>query len=148
LIKITVPCYPVTLLLPFSHVKIDHCDMQPESLAIDNPAVQKVLESATGEERSIQDVIGVDCAQLMQLRMAVKTSNAVGDPRYLCAECFTPVYLVQRPDTKRFFFRHQLEDGRCSAITRGKLSQDQNQCHKVQRYEGERSSSANEAMAG
>jgi len=99
--------------------------MQPELLAVENPAVLWVIESATGEERSAKEVIGADYAQLMQLRTAVKESNILGEPRYLCAECFTPVYLVQRPDEKRFFFRHQLEDGRCSAITRGELSQRQ-----------------------
>jgi hypothetical protein len=86
-------------------------NMQPESLTVDDPAVQRVLESATGEERSAAEVIGADRPQLIQLRMAVKTSNAKDEPLYLCAECFTPVYLVQCPGTKRYFFRHQLEEG-------------------------------------
>ena len=99
--------------------------VQPESLAVEDPAVPKLLESSTGEERMAAEIIGSDRSQLMQLRMAVKTSIKEGEPLYLCAECFTPVYLVQRAKMKRFFFRHQLEDGRCSATTRGELSQQQ-----------------------
>lgn len=95
------------------------------SLAVDDPAVRVVLESKTGEEHTSFEIIGSDRARLMRLRLAVKTSNREGKPQYLCAECFTPVYLVQQPASKKFFFKHTLEDGRCSAITRGELSQRQ-----------------------
>lgn len=36
-----------------------------------------------------------------------------------------PTYLVCRPEGQKLFFRHTLEDGRCSAITRGELSREE-----------------------
>lgn len=42
---------------------------------------------------------------------------------YLCPECFVPLSLLSRKERDRFFFRHTIEDGRCSAVTRGELTQ-------------------------
>jgi hypothetical protein len=100
-------------------------NVSPTSLAVRRPAVAKVLESASGVERDAQDVIGSDTDRLMQMRLSVRTSVLEGEPQYLCAECFTPVYLCCRRSTRHFFFRHSIEDGRCSAITRGELNHDE-----------------------
>lgn len=94
-----------------------------ETYSVRRPEVGVVLVSSTGEELRVQDVIGSDYGRLLQLRMEVKTSIQLGEPLYLCAECFSPVYLCRRQVTNRFFFRHTVEDGRCGAITRGELSQ-------------------------
>lgn len=95
-----------------------------ETYSVRRPEVGVVLESSTGKELRVQEVIGSDYPRLMQLRMEVKTSVQLGEPLYLCAECFSPVYLCRRQVTNRFFFRHTVEDGRCGAITRGELSQE------------------------
>lgn len=107
------------------------------SLTVRRPQVQVVLESTTGLERHVEDVIGTEFDKLMELRLAVKTSIKQGEPRYLCAECFTPVYLCRRRVTQHFFFRHTVEDGRCTAITRGQLSQDE---IKARKYNGAKES--------
>jgi len=95
------------------------------SLAARQLAVAKVLESVSGLELDAQDVIGSDTDRLMQMRLSVRTSVLEGEPLYLCAECFTPVYLCCLRSTRRFFFRHRIEDGRCSAKTRGELNHDE-----------------------
>lgn len=106
-------------------------------LAVVRPEIAKVLESASGIERSVVELLGYDYERLMQLRMDVKSSIQEGRPAYLCAECFTPVYVCRRKETQRFFFRHKIEDGRCSAITRGELSQDE---IKARKYNGAKES--------
>jgi hypothetical protein len=92
--------------------------------AVDNPEVTEVLDRSTGRYERHSDVIGDDWEKALQLRMEVQTNLEV-NPRFLCSQCMTPVYLVARPDDKKLFFRHTLEDGRCSAVTRGLLSQDE-----------------------
>ncbi|SFQ41113.1 hypothetical protein SAMN03159339_0387 [Variovorax sp. 770b2] len=59
----------------------------------------------------------------MQLRFDVKRLIKEDRAKYLCPECFVPVSLVSRKESRRFFFRHLVEDGSCSAVTRGELSQ-------------------------
>lgn len=105
-------------------------DIQPQSLAVARPEVSTILESASGLEYSVQNVIGSDYNLLLQLRLSVKTSILEGEPQYLCAECFTPVYLCCRRSTRRFFFRHTIEDGRCGASTRGELTHEEIQARK------------------
>jgi hypothetical protein len=83
-----------------------------------------VLDRATGRFERHADVIGDDWAKAVQIRMAAQTELA-DNPRFLCSQCMTPVYLVCMQDAKKLFFRHTLEDGRCSAVTRGLLSQDE-----------------------
>lgn len=92
--------------------------------AVEKPEVSEVLDRATGRFERHIDVIGDDWEKALQLRLDVQTDLDV-NPRFLCSECMTPVYLVARPEDKKLFFRHTLEDGRCSAVTRGLLSQDE-----------------------
>ncbi|MCP5285393.1 MAG: hypothetical protein H6933_10875 [Burkholderiaceae bacterium] len=92
--------------------------------AVGNPEVAEVLDRMTGLYERHVDVIGDDWERALQLRMEVQTTLEV-NPRFLCSECMTPVYLVSKPEGKKLFFRHTLEDGRCSAVTRGLLSQDE-----------------------
>lgn len=73
----------------------------------------------------------------MQLRFDVKRLIKEDRARYLCPECFVPVSLVSRKESRRFFFRHLVEDGRCSAITRGELSQAD---IKARKYNGAKES--------
>lgn len=93
------------------------------SLAVRRPEVAAVLDAESGLEYPVAQVIGSDIDRLIQLRMAVKTSIQQDRAKYLCSECFVPVHLCSLRVTRRFFFRHTIEDGRCSAITRGELPQ-------------------------
>lgn len=113
------------------------------SLAVVRPAIATVLESVSGIERPVAELLGHNYERLIQLRMDVKSSIQEGRPAYLCAECFTPVYVCCRKETRRFFLRHKMEDGRCSAITRGDLSQDE---IKARKYNGAKESWLHLAM--
>lgn len=98
-------------------------DELPATFAVIDPEIPVVLDSCTGKELPVQDVIGDDFARLMQLRMEVATSNQEDQAMYLCPECFVPLSLLCRKERRRFWFKHTLEDGRCSAVTRGELTQ-------------------------
>jgi hypothetical protein len=93
--------------------------------AVEDPEVAELLDLSTGRCERHADVIGDDYEKALQLRMQLQTDLRREQPRFVCAMCMTPVYLVSRPEGRKFFFRHSLEDGRCSAVTRGLLSQDE-----------------------
>lgn len=93
--------------------------------AVEDPEVAELLDLATGRCERHADVIGDDYEKALQLRMQLQTDLRREQPRFVCAMCMTPVYLVSRPEGRKFFFRHSLEDGRCSAVTRGLLSQEE-----------------------
>ncbi|PQM25901.1 hypothetical protein CVO77_12360 [Sphingopyxis lindanitolerans] len=59
------------------------------------------------------------------------------EPRFVCADCMVPVYLVSRPEEHIFFFRHRHEDGSCPARTRSPLSEEEIRARK---YHGLRES--------
>jgi Family of unknown function (DUF6035) len=63
-------------------------------------------------------------ASLMRLRGLIAEWLQLGQPRYGCSVCGVPVKIVAQQD-KTFFFRHDIEDGSCPAITRGALSEDE-----------------------
>lgn len=98
-------------------------DFMLETYAVTDPEIPVVLEAATGTEFPVAEVIGDDFARVMRLRMDVATSNQNDRAMYLCPECFVPLSLLCRKERRRFWFKHTLEDGRCSAITRGELTQ-------------------------
>lgn len=93
--------------------------------AVEQPEVAELLDLATGRCERHADVIGDEYEKALQLRMQLQTDLRREQPRFVCAMCMTPVYLVSRPEGRKFFFRHSLEDGRCSAVTRGLLSQEE-----------------------
>ncbi|MEQ1515129.1 MAG: DUF6035 family protein [Usitatibacteraceae bacterium] len=103
------------------------------SLAVEDPEVKEIVDLASGQSIAHRDVIGDDYEECIQLRFEIKTAIHRRKPRFVCAECFTPVYLISRAAERRFHFRHVLEDGRCSAHTRGALSQDE---INARRYNG------------
>jgi hypothetical protein len=104
-----------------------------EHLGVSDPEIPVVFESATGQELPVSEVLGNDMAEVVQLRSAVKASNLEDRATYLCPECFVPLSLISRREHRRFFFRHTIEGGRCSAVTRGELSQDE---IRARRYNG------------
>lgn len=116
---------------------------QQSSLAVESPEIEEVLDLVTGEHLPAATVIGDDYARAIQLRMQLRTGIRADDARYRCSICGVPVYLVSRCDTRRFFFRHTLEDGRCTAHTRGAISQDKIDAIK---YNGAKESQAHQQM--
>ena len=97
----------------------------------------------TGEPIRAHVAIGADFGKAMSLRMALSQSIAEGSPLYTCPICGVPVYLVSRKEERRFFFRHQIEDGRCPARTRGDMSEDEINARK---YNGAKESQAHIRM--
>lgn len=108
-----------------------------QSLAVENPEIPEVLDMDGGETIGAAEAIGDDYAKAIQLRMELRASIAREQPKFLCPICQVPVYLVSRKEGRRFFFRHQIEDGRCSARTRGELSEKE---IDARRYNGAKES--------
>lgn len=115
------------------------------SLAVFNPAIDEVMAVETGEHASASAVIGSDYAELMKLRMAVKTALYKGTPMYRCSKCGVPVYLCSSMKANQFFFKHCHEDGNCPAVTRGELSQKELNAIK---YNGAKESALHRNMKG
>ena len=90
---------------------------------MENPAISKVFDTERGEDVQTDELLGDDEAKIIQLRLAIMNSNQEDRARFLCPECFVPLSLICRKEARRYFFRHLIEDGRCSALTRGELSQ-------------------------
>lgn len=97
----------------------------------------------TGDLIPAHVAIGADYGNAMALRMALKQSIAEGSPLYTCPICGVPVYLVSRKEERKFFFRHDLEDGRCPARTRGDMSEEEINARK---YNGAKESQAHIRM--
>ena len=108
-----------------------------QSLAVENPEIPEVLDMDRGEAIGYVEAIGDDYAKVIQLRMELRASIAREQPKFLCPICQVPVYLVSRKEGRRFFFRHLIEDGRCSARTRGELSEKE---IDARRYNGAKES--------
>lgn len=113
------------------------------SLAVQAPAITEVQNMETGGLIPAHVAIGADYGNAMALRMALKQSIAEGSPLYTCPICGVPVYLVSRKEERRFFFRHQVEDGRCPARTRGDMSEEEINARK---YNGAKESQAHIRM--
>lgn len=95
------------------------------SFAVEKPEIPEVLNLETGTYHGVHEVVGCEFDIAVQTRHKVKDAQIAGKPLYACAECMVPVYLVMHPQSGRFFFKHTIEDSRCSAITRGELNQDE-----------------------
>jgi hypothetical protein len=91
---------------------------------VEDPEIRQVLSTRTGLLHDAPALIGrLRWADHVRLRAHILEAMRDGAPRLLCALCGTPVYFASSPD-KRVFFRHQREDGRCTAVTRQGLTQD------------------------
>jgi hypothetical protein len=111
---------------------------------VKDPEIAEILVRETGELLTAQDAIGDDYAALEQLRMRLTEAVDRDHPEYLCPICGVGVYIVcKRRNEKRFFFRHQREDGSCPAITREKLTKAQIEAAK---YNGVKESDAHQRM--
>lgn len=95
------------------------------SFAVDNPKIATVLLAETGQELPTRELISNDFDKAMEVRHLSRTSTLEDRPLYLCPECFSSLRLIQQPETRKFHFRHSIEDGRCSVLTRGELSKEE-----------------------
>ncbi len=112
-------------------------------LAAENPEIAEVLDLATGEILDARAVIGSDKERALRLRMALRQGIAEDKPLMACPLCTVPVHLVSMAHARRFYFRHETEDGRCTAKTKGALSERQILAMK---YDGARESEAHRRM--
>ncbi len=71
--------------------------------AVEDPEVVELLDLSTGRFERHADVIGDDYEKALQLRMQLQTDLRREQPRFVCAMCMTPVYLVSRPEGRKFF---------------------------------------------
>lgn len=110
---------------------------------IEDPEIEEVQDLDSGAVISSAEAIGTNYDAVMALRLELAHARAEGKPRYVCPLCGVPVYLVRRKEAQRFFFRHELEDGRCSAHTRGELDEREINARK---YNGAKESQAHLRM--
>ncbi len=113
------------------------------SLAVADPEIDEVLDLNSGSLISARDVIGSDYSKAISLRMELRTAIDRGDPIYVCPLCYVPVHLVSRMEVRLFHFRHEIEDGRCPARTKGALSEAEINARK---YNGAKESLAHIQM--
>lgn len=102
-------------------------------LTVEHPKIKHVQDLARGVHLPVEEVIGSDYAETIKLRTRIKTAQLENEPLYACSLCSVPVYLIKQHDRKGFFFRHEIEDDRCPAKTRGDLSQEEINARK---YDG------------
>lgn len=94
------------------------------SLAVEKPEIPEVLNLETGEYVTLRKVVGTDFSDVIRLRTQIKLAQLQGEPLFICAECGVPVNLLMHPSSRSFYFKHTLEDGRCSGVTRGSLTRE------------------------
>lgn len=113
------------------------------SLAVATPEIDEILDLDTGQVLSAQEAIGYDYEKALQLRMSLKDGIAAEKPLLACPLCAVPVHMVSLPQERCFYFRHETEDGRCPAKTKGRLSEARILAMK---YDGARESAAHIRM--
>lgn len=95
-----------------------------EWLIVDTPEILEVMCTETGRHRAARDVLGRDIADLMHLRMQVRT-RLQNDPLYTCSICGVAVHICSSHIKRRFFFKHREQDGSCPANTSDDLTQEE-----------------------
>ncbi len=113
------------------------------SLAVDAPEIDEVLDLETGAFIPAWQKIGEDYERALQLRMALRQGISAGKPLLACPFCRVPVHLVSLAQERRFYFRHETEDGRCPAKTKNGMSEERILAMK---YDGARESAAHIRM--
>lgn len=113
------------------------------SLAVERPEIPEVLNLETGEYLTLQQVVDADFSDVIRLRAEIKLAQLRSEPLFVCSECSVPVNLLMHPSSRCFYFKHTLEDGRCSAVTRGNLTQEEINARK---YNGAKESRLHQRM--
>jgi hypothetical protein len=112
-------------------------------LIVEDPEIKEVFDLESGELLRSEAVIGTDYGQLVQLRMQIRMRWRRGHPMYRCPICGVAVHICRSWKEPRFFFKHRHEDGSCSAVTAGELSQKE---IDARRYNGVKESALHIAM--
>lgn len=85
--------------------------------------IAEILDCATGAYLDVRDWIsGQRYEQLIERRSSIR-ENLDRSPRFRCPLCGVPTYVASN-QLKRFYFKHQVEDGSCPAQTRSPLSRE------------------------
>lgn len=111
---------------------------QFRTYCVEDPKVDLVIDTHSGAVVEAQAALSGIEGDINKLRVQTAQLLAAGNPRFLCALCHVPVRIVSLLDRRSFFFRHAIEDGRCSALTRGPLSEAQ---INAIRYDGQKEGS-------
>jgi len=105
---------------------------------VKDPEITEIIDLESGDFLDVVSFISRRrYDRLISERVSISESLS-SKPRYGCALCATPVYLVASRE-KRFFFRHSREDGSCPSVTRSALSREDIRALK---YQGQRESLA------
>ena len=118
-------------------------DASEDRLLVAEPQINEVMDLATGEVVPAESWVSGDYQQVLELRMRLMQELQSGRPVLACPLCAVPVHLVSLSAARRFYFRHESEDGRCPARTKGRLSGEQILAMK---YDGARESRAHLEM--
>lgn len=124
-------------MLPPVHDAVEH------RLLVADPQIDEVMDLATGNVAPAESWVSGDYQQVLELRMRLMQELQAGRPVLACPLCAVPVHLVSLAAERRFYFRHETEDGRCPARTKGRLSGEQILALK---YDGARESRAHLEM--
>lgn len=114
-----------------------------DRLLVAEPQIDEVMDLATGEIVPAESWVSGDYQQVLELRMRLMQDLQANRPLLACPMCAVPVHLVSLAAERRFYFRHETEDGRCPARTKGRLSGEQILALK---YDGARESQAHRDM--
>lgn len=111
-------------------------DPLSSALSVEKPEIVSVLDCRAGEHVDVKALIEKHRYEtIIQLRNEVR-DQLNENPRFRCSVCSVPVCIASNTH-KRFFFKHQIEDGSCPAQTRNSLSRDEIEARK---YHGLRES--------
>lgn len=118
-------------------------DVIEDLLLVADPQIEEVMDLSTGAVAPASSWVRGDYQQVIELRMRLRQELHAGRPLLACPLCAVPVHLVSLVTERRFYFRHEIEDGRCPARTKGRLSGEQILSLK---YDGARESRAHIEM--
>ena len=116
---------------------------EPCNLLVADPQIDEVMDLESGVITPAAEWAPPDYQRVLETRMELMQSMRAGRPRLACPMCAVPVHLVSMAAERRFYFRHETEDGRCPAKTKGALSGGEILALK---YDGARESAAHKRM--
>lgn len=108
-------------------------------LLVDDPEIDEILNLQSGEITPARELVTDDYQDVLEFRMQLMQSVSSGQAVYACPLCQIPVHLVSLKERRKFYFRHEIEDDRCPAKTKGQYNEDQ---IRAMKYHGLRESFA------
>lgn len=118
-------------------------DRNAPAKVVSRPAITEVRNLKSGTVLDAKRLIeGLRYDRLIRLRTSLKEARLRGRARLGCAICSVPVYIVASAE-KAFFFRHEIENGSCPAVTRSGLSHED---IRAMKYKGAQESDAHRRL--